>query len=137
MPKRNYKLWIAMLIPFILLGLYYYMGGLAQVEESEYSYEYVEPKAIDYIDVVSSVPVLNSSVATFSITVRNRSGRDIKDIEFKFIYYGESGTEIGSGRETSYKIFPADSDRTIEVKELAHSQSTKVETIIVGAEWTN
>lgn len=95
------------------------------------------PKAIDSLQLVSTIPVLNSSLVTYTIAVRNVSALDIKDVEFEFVYYGESGTRVGSSRETSYKIFPANSERVIEIKELAHSQTDRVQTTIIDAEWAN
>ena len=84
---------------------------------------------------LSVLPGVQAVLAQWKVKVENKTDKDIKDVQFKNIYYSESDTELDVGYETVYELFPAGKTRTVRYEEFFHSKATKAGTEIVKALW--
>lgn len=76
------------------------------------------------------------TVANFSLTLKNNSQIDYKDISLKAIYYSKSDTELDSNRATIYEILPAWATKTFKSVNFwfVHSQTSKAKVSVTSAE---
>lgn len=91
----------------------------------------------NYIEVVKNDWALDWfwTVATHTITLKNTSAIDYKDITLKAVYFSNSDTELDSTRKTIYEILPAGTTKTFKDVNFwfVHSQSSKSKVSVTSA----
>ena len=134
--------WWAFIVIGVIAGIYYSIESTtnnAKTSGTKTSQTDKDPrlkwgKAADCI-TIEDHQWGSDYVAKHKIKVKNFCTKSVKDIQFGFDYYADSGTKLSTGYETAYEIFPAGKYKTVELSELAPSKAVKSHAYVHKAKW--